>query len=310
MEKNRDGGGGMNIMIVLNYNDHETTSDYLNRIENYTILDKIIVVDNRSSDESYNILKNRESEKVIVIQTNKNDGYASGNNFGINYADQKYSPSNIIISNPDIIVSENSLRKICTFLDSNDEYAAVSGLIHDTNNRIVSNFAWRLPSYRDMIISTFLILSKIYHMITKKGQFYNEKKINSVDEVFNVGVLSGCFFAIRHKVFKDIGYFDERTFLYNEENILAYKLNEIGLKRGVLISEKIIHFQGVSINKNIKNWRTKNKILLDSIKIYLNDYLKVSKIKLILFTILFNFGKYEKFILINLRQKLKRGNLI
>jgi len=296
----------MNIMIVLNYNDHETTSDYLNRIENYAILDKIIVVDNSSFDESYNILKDRESEKVIVIQTNKNEGYASGNNYGINYAEQKYSPRNIIISNPDIIVSENSLRKICMFLDSHDEYAAASGLIHDTNNRIVSNFAWKLPTYKDMMVNTFLIASKIYHKFSDSGQFYNEATINAASNILNVGVLSGCFFVIKHKVFKEIGYFDERTFLYNEENILAYKLNEIGFKQGVLISERIIHFQGLSINKNIKNWNDKNKILLDSINIYLNNYLKVSKFKLILFTILFNIGKYEKFILINSKQKLMR----
>lgn len=296
----------MNIMIILNYNDYETTLEYLDRIENYTTLDKIIVVDNRSPDESYNKLKKRASEKIIVIKTESNKGYASGNNYGIKYAEQKYSPRNIIISNPDIIVSENSLRKICIFLDSHDEYAAASGLIHDTNNRIVSNFAWKLPTYKDMMVNTLLIASKIYHKLTDSGQFYNKETINAASNILNVGVLSGCFFVIKHKVFKEIGYFDERTFLYNEENILAYKLNEIGFKQGVLISERIIHFQGLSINKNIKNWNDKNKILLDSINIYLNNYLKVSKFKLILFTILFNIGKYEKFILINSKQKLMR----
>ena len=192
------------------------------------------------------------------------------------------------------------------FLDSHDEYAAASGLIHDTNNRIVSNFAWKLPTYKDMMVNTFLIASKIYHKFSDSGQFYNKETINAASNILNVGVLSGCFFVIKHKVFKEIGYFDERTFLYNEENILAYKLNEIGFKQGVLISERIIHFQGLSINKNIKNWNDKNKILLDSINIYLNNYLKVSKFKLILFTILFNIGKYEKFILINSKQKLMR----
>ncbi|HFI0142560.1 TPA: glycosyltransferase [Streptococcus suis] len=296
----------MNIMIILNYNDYETTLEYLDRIENYTTLDKIIVVDNCSPDESYNKLKKRASEKIIVIKTESNKGYASGNNYGIKYAEQKYSPRNIIISNPDIIVSENSLRKVCIFLDSHDEYAAASGLIHDTNNKIVSNFAWKLPTYKDMMVNTHLIASKIYHKLTDSGQFYNKETINAASNILNVGVLSGCFFVIKHKVFKEIGYFDERTFLYNEENILAYKLNEIGFKQGVLISERIIHFQGLSINKNIKNWNDKNKILLDSTNIYLNNYLKVSKFKLILFTLLFNIGKYEKFILINSKQKLMR----
>ena len=40
-------------MIILNYNDYETTDKYLSSIKNYKVLDKIIVVDNNSTDSSY-----------------------------------------------------------------------------------------------------------------------------------------------------------------------------------------------------------------------------------------------------------------
>ena len=106
---------------------------------------------------------------------------------------------------------------------------------------------------------------------------------------------------------KDIGYFDERTFLYNEETILAHKMKQNRYKQAILVNEKVIHYQGVSINKSINNWKFKSKILEESRLVYLENYLKVSKIKIMFFKILFYIGKYEKFLLINLKQKLKRG---
>lgn len=39
--------------LILNYNDSETIENLLNKIKNYNIIDHIIVVDNKSSDNSY-----------------------------------------------------------------------------------------------------------------------------------------------------------------------------------------------------------------------------------------------------------------
>lgn len=297
----------MNIMIILNYNDHETTLNYLDQIENYSILDKVIVVDNYSTDSSYSILKTRESWKIDIVQTDQNRGYATGNNFGIKYAERKYKPKNIIISNPDIIISEKSISSICDLLNSNEDVAAASGLIHDIKGDVVSNFAWRLPDYKDFIINSFLTVSKMYNKIARNSQFYNRKQVLNKCDILNAEVLSGCFFIIKYQVIKDIDYFDERTFLYNEENILSYKIKHIGLKQCILLSEKVTHLQGITIKKNIKNWNEKNKILFSSEKVYLINYLKVPKVKIFIYYILFNIGKYEKFAIINLKQKLMRG---
>ncbi|WP_027108665.1 glycosyltransferase [Lacticigenium naphthae] len=294
----------MNIMILLNYNDFQTTEIFLNEIKEYKILHKIIVVDNCSTDNSYDLLKKFVSEKIDVISSDSNKGYASGNNYGIKYAEKNYIPQNIIISNPDINVSEDSIRNICNHLDSHDKVAAVSGLIHDINENIVANFAWRLPRYQHMIINTSLVLSKLHTIITSDSQFYNRNELVDQSGSFDVEVLSGCFFAIKYKVMKNIDYFDERTFLYNEETILAHKIKEEGFKEVILVDEKIIHHQGLSIKKSINNWKFKSKILEESQLIYLKKYLKISKSKIRLFKICFYVGKYEKYLLTNIKQKL------
>ena len=56
-----------NAIIILNYNDSDNTKKILKKIKNYKILDYIIVVDNKSTDDSLKKLKNFENEKIKIV---------------------------------------------------------------------------------------------------------------------------------------------------------------------------------------------------------------------------------------------------
>lgn len=292
----------LNVIIILNYNDFETTNTYLDLIENFKVLDRIVVVDNCSTDSSFERLKIRETEKVSVIKTESNEGYSHGNNFGIKFAQKQFHPRNIIISNPDIIIEEKSIIRICEFLNTNENVAMATGLVHDLKGKVSSNFATKLPTYFDYLCNSSVVLSKIYNKLFSKGMYYNSRDLKKAGNNFYTDLLPGCFFIIKNKIIKEINYFDERTFLYGEEAILSYKIKDKGYDSVVLINEKIIHLQGVSINKSISSWKKKSKILEESRIIYLKNYLKVNKLQIIIFKMLFNVGKYELFFIRNLKQ--------
>ena len=76
--------------VVLNYNDADTTLDLLKRIEPMEIIDQIVLVDNKSTDNSLERLKDQESNKVHVVCAEKNCVYGSGNNVGIEYLIKNY----------------------------------------------------------------------------------------------------------------------------------------------------------------------------------------------------------------------------
>lgn len=57
--------------VVLNYNDADTTLDLLKRIEPMEIIDQIVLVDNKSTDNSLERLKEQESNKVHVVCAKK-----------------------------------------------------------------------------------------------------------------------------------------------------------------------------------------------------------------------------------------------
>lgn len=54
------------------------------------------------------------------------------------------------------------------------------------------------------------------------------------EAIHSVFAVQGCFFFGRLELMRAIGGFDERTFLYYEEDILAEKVRSRGLKNAVL----------------------------------------------------------------------------
>ena len=97
-------------IVILNYKDFHTVIKLINLIKNYNALDKIVVVDNLSPDDSFDKLKSLKSDKVDVIQSKRNGGYSYGNNFGAFYLIEQYRIDILFIANPDVIFTENFLK--------------------------------------------------------------------------------------------------------------------------------------------------------------------------------------------------------
>ena len=72
-------------IVILNYNDYETTLKCLQPILDYKNIDYIIVVDNCSTNDSYDQLAKHRNDRWILLRSPSNGGYAKGNNIGINY---------------------------------------------------------------------------------------------------------------------------------------------------------------------------------------------------------------------------------
>lgn len=98
--------------VIVNYNDAVTTKKLVRRIESFYSLDYVVVVDNKSLDDSIAQLTALVSPKVVLLEAEKNGGYGFGNNLGIKYAYEKLKSNYVLIANPDIEFDESCLQKL------------------------------------------------------------------------------------------------------------------------------------------------------------------------------------------------------
>lgn len=249
----------MTGIVILNYNDYKTTSEMLDKIKNMKVLDHIVVVDNNSSDNSLKELEKYKSKKIDIVANKDNKGYAYGNNVGIKYLRDNYKCDYVFISNPDILVTEETFKVLIYDLKRVDVVAPV---IKQLGEEIKG---WKLPS-----------LKKEINTITSNRLFKNESiydKDYYKEDLNEVEVVSGCFFGIKDSALKIVNDFDEGTFLYFEENILGYNLKKNNIKTYVDDRVSVIHNLSVSVDKNVKKYK-KYKILMDSLFYYERKVLK------------------------------------
>lgn len=242
-----------NGIVILNYNDSENTSLILEDIKKYKVLDKIIIVDNKSTDDSLEKLKKFENEKIKIVESKENRGYAAGNNVGIKYLIENYDIENIIISNPDIIVREKDIKELIKDLENND-ISVIAPRVREPNS--ISR-GWKLPTFISELISNIPFIRKYEQSILNYKEEDYSTKLTKVD------VVKGCFFIIKKEALEKINYFDENTFLYYEEIIMGKKLKELNLNTYVDNQVEVIHALSQSVDKSIKRIQ-KFKILKES----------------------------------------------
>ncbi|MGN1032442.1 MAG: glycosyltransferase family 2 protein [Intestinibacter sp.] len=255
--------------VILNYNDYKTTIKLVEDIKNYKSIDLIVIVDNCSTDDSYEKLHEYVNNKVILTKSDKNGGYAYGNNFGIRYLIENYSCDIVFISNPDVEFEEALVIEIKKQFKNNSKYSVLSGVMLDINGNVVKNPYWDIPSYKYDLLDYFFI-----------GRRINKKEfiVDYTQEIMDVEVVPGSFLAIKSDVMQDIGYYDENTFLYCEERILAKRLRNKGYKSGLITGISYKHMHSVSIKKTFKKVDT-IKIFYDSKLYYNKEYNKVGKFR-------------------------------
>ncbi|KRO00388.1 glycosyltransferase [Companilactobacillus kimchiensis] len=227
----------MNIGIVLNYKNYSQSIDCTNNLLN-SDMDKVVIVDNASGNESYQKLKEyfRNNKKVHIISSDVNSGYAQGNNIGLIYVQNRFgiSSKNIVyIINPDSRIDSSNVDDIRKHIINNEN----SGMVTVNLNNDIKN-SWHHLSVKNIFFINFWSIRWLLFKFGKREGGYYKKGNTAIQKV---DVVSGAFFGINQKVFKEIGYFDKGTFLYYEEEILYSKLIQNGFQNYILNTSSFDH---------------------------------------------------------------------
>ena len=249
-------------VLILNYNDANTSIECAKRMENADIIRKILIVDNNSTDDSLSTLRKITSQKIETLSVDSNGGYGAGNNKGIRYLVEKYNSEYILLCNPDTIIENKVIEDLEFFLKKNRDYAIVAPFMCDCNEKKQLNTAFRIPSPIDYIMSFEILWSKyISHT------FYRDI-LNTTTEVKDVDCVSGSLFMMDAFKMMNYGMYDEKIFLYCEELSLGMRLKKNGLKTALLPQKYFIHNHSVTISKTYKREFQRHKLLIRS-KLYI-----------------------------------------
>ena len=167
--------------VVLNYNDAQTTIKLVNKIKDYSYIGHVIIVDNNSTDNSIEILLNCKDKNVDLITASRNGGYGAGNNYGIEYATKKLGSRYIIISNPDVCFENNVLKKMMGTFNSDDLCAVVAPVQVDSKGIIIKDCAWKIPSIMQYILTSGLVMEKLFKSNHYPKKFLEDRDLQFVD---------------------------------------------------------------------------------------------------------------------------------
>lgn len=179
---------------------------------------KLFLVDNSEND----LLRFQFiSPQIEYIFNGRNLGYGTGHNIAIQKAMGK-SRYHLIL-NPDVEFNPAILETLYEFMEANKETGLVMPKVFYKNGQL-QYLCKKLPSPADLILRRFL--PKSLQFIFRKSLEKYELKHRDYNQVMEVPNLSGCFMFIRTEIFRNVGLFDERYFLYLEDTDLCRRISE------------------------------------------------------------------------------------
>lgn len=254
-------------VVILHYNDFNMTRDYIDNLRGLNwndISHQFIIVDNDSPDESGQTLyKNfKGSDDVTVILLPENIGFARGNNKGILYARNELDSELIVVSNNDIDIKTRDFPRLLLKEYKDSQFSVYGPDIYSLSKKEHQNPMREKPMELEEVGEKIKKIDRILPMLyflNKTGlydpmkRFKDKVKKNHVKTVpvkksrIEKCVLHGAFFVLSENYMKEYpdGLFNE-TFLYMEEDILAFRCNLKGLKMVYDPAIDVIHFDGVS----------------------------------------------------------------
>ena len=199
-------------------------------------VEQIIVVDNRSNDNTVKMIHEKHSS-VTLIQNNRNEGYTIPMNRAMKETDSEY----LLILNPDAFVKPKAVAALANFLDLHPEVGIagpkvlnVDGTFQKSCRRGVAR-PWNVISYFTGLAERFPDNSKYtgYHL-----SHLDENILNEVDGV------SGSCMMIRRNLIDKIDCFDERFFAYQEDSDYCFRAKAAGWKIYYVPEAEVIHDAG------------------------------------------------------------------
>ncbi len=229
-------------VIIVNWNVRELLRSCLSSLmaageAASDLATEIIVVDSASADGSPDMVR-REFPQVRLIASEKNLGYARGNNTGVAVARGRY----LFLLNPDTVLKAGALTRMVDYLDSHPQVGALGPQLLWPDGALQSSRR-RFPTLGSLFWESTLLGQwfphnghiRRYHLLDRPA-----------DQPQAVDWIVGAAIMIRREAWLRVGPIEEDFFMYFEETDWCRRSAEAGWKTHYLPAAQVIHYEGKS----------------------------------------------------------------
>jgi len=291
------GGSMKHCFVILHYLSWEVTSACIDSVcstyqQTEQIHYHIIVVDNASPNDSFSQLRKRYDghPDITLLQASENLGFAKGNNLGYRYALEKLQADFIIIANndtefrqPDFLSAIEDIYRRSTPALIGPDILNINGYHqnpyrnHPVTNRELSRWLrnrrlWLMFLHLDKHLRLSEHLP-CFHSFYEKRAAAGRPQNTWQQEQKNVVLQGACiiFTPPYTKVSPSYAFYPG-TYMYCEEDILAYLCQRTRLTVCYTPSLQVIHKESVSTSLSHTSQREKDTFLtrniIKSLKIF------------------------------------------
>lgn len=215
-------------IIILNYNGkiwlekllYSLKSNYLNK-SSYNI--SVTVVDNCSNDDSVLYLKSLNW--VNLIESDKNGGFAYGNNLALNLSDARFVM--LLNNDTEIPANEGDLDILIDFMDFHEKAAVITPKIILTNGEL-DKACHRGEPTPWAAFCHFSGLGKLFSKSTFFAKYHQSYK--DLNVIHKIDACTGAAMLIRRSAIDITGLLDERFFMYAEDLDWCRRFRENGFE--------------------------------------------------------------------------------
>lgn len=176
-----------------------------------THLLRIVLVDNKSSDDVVAAVRNK-FPNVFIIENEKNYGFTAGNNVGIKYC-LEYGMDYIVILNNDTVVDKKWLLELIFVAQRSLDIGAVQPKIYLYHDKERIN--------TDGNLIQFLGFAYCGNYMKKDTQIIDEAQREIIYP-------SGAAMLVKREVFERIGLFEEKLFIYHDDVEFGWRMRLAG----------------------------------------------------------------------------------
>jgi len=244
-------------VIIVSYNTKELTVEAVRCVQDSLLVNsdlqnqiELLIVDNNSSDGSYEELKKLEHTAKIpitVLRNKKNTGFTHANNQALFRSRGEV----ILLLNSDTRIHVGAIEKLYNTLvaqASNRLGILAASLQNPDGSKQAQGGAspnlWTLMNHL-LLLDDIPLLGKLLPSTQHTGRH----TLTESKTLFLQGWVAGTAMAIKKEVIDEIGFLDENIFMYGEDIEFCLRAKHHHWTTAIEPQAKVVHMQAASSNK-------------------------------------------------------------